>query len=780
GFGGFRMGLGQETHTRYREEMVSTPGHQAEVYISTQEKFKDYTINIAGRIDSVIKQDKSDIIQEIKSVAIELEELEHNEPEIWDAYCAQCLIYSYYYQKTNHRPVEPHLILISILDDSRKDIKLPFSTDFIKEYINKRFKEILDQAITDFALIQLKRELGGTMSFPFSNKRRYQDKFINEVFSALEGERHLLLCAPTGIGKTIGSLFPALKHGLLNNRKVFFATPKNSQHKLVLETLNRMIPEKQGIYGMQIIGKEKMCPHEIVFCSPAHCQQLRNFPHAARLNAIVKGMAETGVLSAQYIMEEGALHNICPFELALKLCENADVVVGDYNYVFDPRARIKRLFENDESGYTLILDEAHNLPARARGYLSPEIGRQQVQDLIACCNQINSNLFRNIGEMLQKLDSYFDIVFDSLEEWQISQQSTLFEPDFSFFEDIHMECEELLIKYLLLTKNNDRRPSQFLPQLKAGTRKKVDPLMDFLYNLMHFCQTMGMRSQSFFYTVMHDRGDFQIGIFCADASFLLNRFFSEFKASLSISATLSPQKFYMDLLGLSAENPLFVQYPSPFPEENRLVIAASDISTKFRKRALHTVYVADLISRVLKDKPGNYLAFFPSYSFLQQVKVLLHGFKSDELIIQKASSSYDTVTRLVKDLENNNNQKRRLVLGVQGGVLAEGVDYPGHLASGVIVVSPALPTFDFKTRLLFKYFDDTYSMGQEYALIYPGITRVIQSAGRLIRSETDRGFILFIGERFAESPYKELVQDYWEYESLNSMECVERINEFEI
>ncbi|MFP4520784.1 MAG: helicase C-terminal domain-containing protein [Fibrobacterota bacterium] len=773
GFGSFRVRLGQEVHTRFRKKMETLEGYLPEYTVSYSTEFKDYSVSIQGRIDGVFKKGEKVYIQEIKSADLSGDcEYEEADPN----HRMQCLIYAYFYQESTGMDVFPVLIMVDIFEDTVQEIPLEYNRGEIERFLQNRLRQLLEESLRKINKAEKKKEAASRIRFPFSEMRKNQQKMIDDISPVFSTGRHLLMSSPTGTGKTVVTLFPALKETLKKDAILFFVTPKNSQHSLALDSLRRLIPEGYGVYALQISGKEKICPEEYVFCSPHSCRLLKNTPGKSGLEKIATNLKLDTVVTTADIIRTAAEAGICPFELSLYLCEEASAVVCDYNYVFDPRVRIQRIFDGSRKDMFLIVDEAHNLPSRGRGYMSASLYRSKIKELTENPVLEQSGLFSGISRLLKEVKDYVE-TSTLPDEWAPAAEYRLFDPDDYFFEEMHLKAEELLMKYINLRHESNSGKKFFIPGIKAGTRRKTDPLIDFLFGLIHFCSVVEQRSEKVYSLASSSEDDTGIEQFCADPSDVLGECFSFFKSAVCISATLNPPSFYADLMGISGYDPLYLHYESPFPPENRLVLTVGDISTYYRERSAAAPLIADFIRKTFSSMRGNVFVFFPSFSFLRNVASFFKS-SAEEIIIQPQGGSGKAADEILLRLKKGEGKTSKLLFAVQGGLFSEGVDFPGKLCEGVIVIGPGLPYPDFKTRLLCEHFESGYSCGREYAFIYPGITRVVQAAGRLIRSEKDKGFIIFLGRRFAEKPYCDLINDFWDSEAVASGDAPVLISEF--
>jgi Rad3-related DNA helicase len=422
-----------------------------------------------------------------------------------------------------------------------------------------------------------------------------------------------------------------------------------------------------------------------------------------------------------------------------------DVLIGDFNYVFDPAVYLRRLFaKKDYSDWILIIDEAHNLYDRGMNYLSPQLQKEKVTSLINQNKDKKSKVFKELTKALEAIGS---ILNDLNLEGEIHFSGRqYFETDLNIQSWDSGLClyEQAFIKYLI-------------QKIKKRWLIIDDPMESFYFNLRHFVQIARIRDRAFVPFYDADEGGI-LKIQCCDPSNYLQQRIEGFHSVIAMSATLDPIDFYQNVLGFPEYRTEKLQLDSPFPSEHRKIIIVPGVSTRYKDRMQNYPRIAEIIENVIKQQPGNYLVFFPSFDFSQNVNVFLGKVKHDK-IIQKPGMKDDDRNIVLEALKKGD--KQNLLLAVMGGIFSEGVDYYGDMAIGVIVISPALPLVSFERELLRQYYEEKQNAGMEYAYIFPGMNKVIQSVGRLIRSVTDKGIVVLIGERFADEQFNNFLPEYW-------------------
>ncbi len=455
------------------------------------------------------------------------------------------------------------------------------------------------------------------------------------------------------------------------------------------------------------------------------------------------------IITPDEVYDRGVAEKICPFELSLDLSLNVSVVIGDYNYVFDPNVYLRRFFlEQKYDDIILIIDEAHNLYSRGREYYSPELHRQKLKTLISRLKNSIHPVLIDLQKFLESVDRHFMKLSKSADESDSAAKKFLVKINKDFFKKRKVVLDEIIMEYYIYRREN------------VGPVRQ-DPIQDFFYDFIAFYNVLMLEGDEFSYIYDREGEEDVLKILCKDPSKELGKRIRGFYATIAMSATLEPQKFYRDVLGFDRDKTIICSFPSPFPREYRKIVVVPDVSTRYKVRHRFYEKVGKIVGEITSLKKGNYFVFFPSFEYLEGVSPYLHQDDFD-VISQERVMNEKERGALLKKLKSK--EGKHLILAVQGGIFAEGVDYPGEMLIGVIVVGPGLPKVCFEQELIREYFSEQYGMGFEYAYLYPGMNRVIQSAGRLIRSEKDRGIIVLLGQRFCTQYYNSLFPiDWYEY-----------------
>ncbi|HGY56876.1 MAG TPA: ATP-dependent DNA helicase [Caldithrix abyssi] len=750
--------LGREAQTRVQKQKERRFGlFHSEYAVSRSYAYEGYTFHIYGRIDGVYNLKNRVEIEEIKSVILQAVEFRRLKIEQYPEFIEQVLFYAYLLQdELQGKEVAAYLVLVNLINDARRTFPVDYNRLQVERLLFRRFAHILANLQREQQERLRREDELKKIRFTLPEKRPQQKKMMRAVASSVEQKRHLLVSAPTGTGKTAAALFPAIQYAYSRGKKLFFVTSKTTQQAIVQETMYPLLEQGLDFHTVYLRAAEKMCANKVFFCHEAFCPYIADYRDRFLQSNLQAELEAHTALLPDRIYDAAAAHTLCPFEVSLDMSLSADLIIGDYNYVFDPGVYLRRLFaRKDYSDWILIIDEAHNLYDRGMGYLSPEIRREQVQNLIGLYEdketKVYQKLLQGLKEIMRLLDSLElegDIHFAGQQYFKVELNTRQWEEAFLLYE-------AAFVRYLI-------------HNVKKRIVLMEDPAEKLYYVLRRFVQIARLKERAF--VPFYDAAGI-LKIQCCDPSDYLGRRMEGFHSVIAMSATLDPMPFYLDVLGFNAERSDVLQLDSPFPAENRKIIIVPGVSTRYKDRMQNYPKIAEIIKNTVRQRKGNYLVFFPSYDFVQNVNLFL-GDLNQKKILQKPSMKEEDREQVLLELKRGNEPV--LLLAVMGGIFSEGIDYSGDMAIGVIVVSPALPKISYERELLREYYDEKQDQGMEYAYIYPGMNKVIQAVGRLIRSATDKGVVLLIGERFARDEYNLLLPDYW----LHGSGDVEITNEY--
>jgi len=571
-----------------------------------------------------------------------------------------------------------------------------------------------------------------------------------EVTDAIARGQQLLLSAPTGTGKTAAVLHGALSESARLGSKLFFATARGTQREIVertvLDCVGRSGISEFPLRVVSITAREKVCLNDVLDCRPEMCQYARgHFDKVESKSLVARALTEV-VFGTDKSIEYGQEHQVCPHALSMEVAQNADMVIGDYNYAFDPFMGFSSLFREGWDDWVVLVDEAHNLVGRSRGYGSPSISSSESELtadwLVEIYGRDASAHISIVNDIRALVSSHEDEgVPDSDTEWEI-------ELDVGTFTAMVDRIDRAAVDYMLLRASRPREGDAY-SELTRKFKRFVEVLVKSGDETLHI------------FTDQPDIGC-RLRLVCLDPSRFMRRQFSSFSAAVLLSATLEPMTYHRDLLGLVDDRVVESEHPSPFPSSNRAVFLATRVSTAYRDRAAHLASTVSLISDVITATPGNVAVYYSSYAVMRSIaKQVKSPGRSNR--IQSPSMSDEERVAFLSNLMNSGAEPDSMVTlhAVLGGIFSEGVDLPSGALKSVVVVGPALPPVGLERSRISEWCEDRYGDGFSYAFLIPGMAKVVQAAGRLIRRSEDRGAVVLVGRRFGWRDYRSLLPGDW-------------------
>jgi DNA excision repair protein ERCC-2 len=747
-----RMWIGQDIHTRRAEERANEdPHYRAEVHVVHRTTVGGWSVTVTGRIDglSVDKDARRVSIEEVKSIHFDLELEALYRSEKLQRHLYQLLLYSYFLSSQPELEgfvFAPQLALIDLVSGEAKIIDTEFDRQNVETALHASLAKLIEDLEVSSALRTAKRAFADTLQFPFDVTRAGQEEIVSAVARGIWQRDALLVSAPTGIGKTMAVLYPAVKQSLKLGKKLFFLTSKTLQQDAAVKALDLL---NDGSFRvLRVRSKQKMCAHTEMICHEDFC------PFAAKYS---EKMAKSGLLSnivtsmsyfdPDVTFELSKSTEVCPFEVSLELIDQADVIVCDYNYIFDPYVGLKTYTqEKDYSDCVLVVDEAHNLVDRGRSWYSPELHEKSFEEVRQQFMSRNCWV-EGWEELLAMLTDHFHGLAEVL-EGEVKQ--ALCSPSREMFMEQRTEWERIVLEYIGW-------------KIEQRIAEEDDPIIDFYFKLVKFTNMLAEKGDEFAHVVERTSDGIRLKVFCKDPSRFLGEIFESAHATVALSATLEPFEFYRKTLGFPADRTAELSLPSPFPRSNRKIVIVSEVDTTYKRRADHYVRIAEHVAEIADAGDGNFLALFPSYAFLREIAERMPPIQKRVMVQRSDMSDYER--NAILDILRDRPKRGNLILAVSGGMYAEGVDYQGDMLSGVMVIGPALPQVSFEQELLKEYYDEQYGAGFEFAYLIPGMTRVVQSAGRVIRSEHDIGVIALLCKRFTQESYTRYFPADWYEES---------------
>lgn len=756
------MHAGGRIHRKLQKQMGADYTPEVPLSITVPIRYEDvsFDLTVDGRADGIIMNNliKDDdfsvlifeeeeyskpeiIIDEIKGVYMDLAHL--TEPVA--VHRAQAMCYAYIYAtKYQHSRIGIRLTYCNLESESLKYFDEDFTLKELSEWFENLINEYAKWAVWQMKWVVKRDDEINNLEFPFPY-REGQKELVTGVYKTILRRKKLFIEAPTGVGKTISTVFPTVKAmgmGIVN--KIFYLTAKTITRTVAEETFRLLSEAGLSIKVTTITAKDKVCILEKPDCNPVSCPRARG--HYDRVNdAVYDLLTCENEISRDLILAYAEKHDVCPFEMSLDVTLWSDAIVCDYNYVFDPNVYLRRFFMNDkQEDYVFLIDEAHNLVDRAREMYSAILLKDDfliVKRLIKDSNHKLEKLLEQCNKDLLRLKRECD-------EFEIV-------PDMDGF---NMHLMGLMTEY-----------EAFLQEYKRDEGR--EELVKLYMDIRHFLNIYEILDDNYTIYTDYDEADrFRIKLQCMDPSVNLTKCYEKGRSAVMFSATLLPIRYYMEQLGGKKED-YAVYAPSSFDIENRLIMVASDVSTKFTRRNQKEYNkIVEYIKSFISLRIGNYLVFFPSYQMMQTIYDMVEG-EIEGLVIQ-SNNMTEEERELFLDEFVENPKDTRVAFCVMGGIFSEGIDLKSSRLIGAVVVGPGLPMVCNERELFRGYFDEKNNDGFDYAYLYQGMNKVLQSAGRVIRTNEDRGAILLLDERFLQPQYYQLFPKEWfpfEQVNLNSM-----------
>ncbi|MBQ8554972.1 MAG: ATP-dependent DNA helicase [Clostridia bacterium] len=700
-------------------------GWQAEVPLSLLiECCDDFTLLLSGRMDAFCDGD-TPIIEEIKL-------WQHGDaPQApFPAHEMQAVCYGH--MLCQERGYEKVGIRVAYVDRKGR-IRGQFDSILTSQECHARFLAVLEPYVRRLRVLrQHQRERDASLRhlrFPFGSYRPGQREMAVQVYTAVKLGKRLFASMPTGTGKSVAALFPALKalgEGLTG--QVYYLTARTTQRQGALEALRRMRAQPLHLWALTLDARDKQCPAKTL-CHPDYCPRAKG--HFLRDAAAIDEMLHTDDWSPEAIRAMADKHNICPFEFSLSLAEIADLTICDYNYALDPAVHIQRIFDQT-ANVTLLIDEAHNLLSRVRDMLSGAVDGGRIRKLRTVVGKAAGRrhpLYKAMTEVLKVLDD-LPIPSDDTTEGVLEKLP----------QALDRACMELADAFTA-------SQNEYFPWEEAGER-----VSDTFLPLLSFVRAR-KRDTTEYAWLWQGRRSRTVTAFALDVASYFEQITTLLRGVVCFSATMHPLEDMKRLLGGQEDDACFAM-PSPFPKENLLVLQ-QDVNTRYRFREQACGQIAAAIRAMVEAKPGRYIAFFPSFAYLRQVSEML------DLAHQCQRSAMTDAERAEFLAPYVPGGEAVLSLCVLGGVFAEGIDLPGDALDGVVIVGVGLPQVNLFQETLRDYYDRTLGDGFLYAYMLPGMQKVAQAVGRVIRTETDRGAAVLLDDRYRQSAYRRLCPEQW-------------------
>lgn len=715
---------------------ASRPGdYLAEASVSREIETPDLTLTLGGRIDGVFAGDPIPVIEEIKTTRRDPAEAAAGEDVL---HWGQAKVYGFLYATANGCERIGVQLTYARLDTGRtREIRRTFEVEELRAFFEDLLGRYLEWA---GGVVRWRRERDASIArleFPYPGYRPGQREMMDAVTRTLHAGSRTFIQAATGIGKTMAVLLPAVQSIAAQvSEKVFYLTARNTGRLAAETAVDELRAQGLRLKALSLTAKEKACVNPGRACTPEECDVARG--HYDRLPAArLAAFEELDAWTRDAVADIARRFAVCPFELGLELSTWADLIVGDYNYAFDPGAYLRRFFGEGPGRYSFLVDEAHNLVDRSREMFSAELRRRPLVELRRAVKTSLPAVHRTLGRVVRWMGAAHERCVEA--GGPVADREAP--------EDLYPLLQEFLIaaeKWLERNTTAPFRQALLDGYFEAGGFLRVSEQFDRSYAACY--EAIGT--------------DVRARLFCIDPSRQLADALARGRAAVFFSATLAPFDYFKTLLAGDAAETLVL--PSPFPAENLGVFIADRISTYYRQRDRTRSAIAHIVRAFVHRRPGNYLLFFPSYAYLNLV---LEEFRTHapqlDIVVQESGMSEREREAFLARFETD--APRTLVgFAVMGGVFGEGIDLVGTRLSGAAVVGVGLPGVCLERELIRTHFDERLELGYEYAYMYPGVNRVLQAAGRVIRSETDRGVVLLIDRRYGGDDYRRLLPNHWQ------------------
>lgn len=723
------MNEGSRLHASYQRRQDSD--YIAEYYLIHTFKVDDFEVTLNGRADGIISRPFLTTIDEIKTSVMDNEEFYQEQGE-W--HLGQAKIYALIYALDHDlERMGVRLTYINQLNNSSlvKDFK--YTKEELENYVTDLIREYLEFYKLVFSQLEKRNETSELLDFPFKKFRKGQRELAKYTFAAIKNKQNLYVEAPTGIGKTMSTLFPAVKsfsNGEVD--KIFYLTAKNSGVEAAFNATKLLVEKGLRVVAIQITAKEKICACPGRGCNPDECPFAKNYYGKVR-NAIIEAVTHELLLSKDVITEYAMRHQICPFEYELDLSLFSDIIICDFNYLFDPIVYMRRYFDEDNYRMVGLIDEAHNLVERGRDMYSASIDYYEFKRMK---NSLKDYNHKELKTAIRRINKLFKAYQEEKEE------------GYNLLDDIDN-------KILNALSNFQKFCSDFM---KKEHQKVTDELKDFYFSTIRFSKIADFFDENFKFFIYKDQKEISLNIYNLDPSSLIGESLKKLEAAVLFSGTLSPLDYYVQMLGGNEDSPV-LKIPSPFPKENFKLMIAPNVSTTYKNRDNTILEVVDYIKTMVDQKVGNYFVFFPSYKYLNSVLAKFDD-SSYELHVQKSEMSESEKIRFLDNFQAN-PKTTHIAFAVLGGIFSEGIDLLHDRLIGAIIVGVGLPQISYERDLIRNYFNENEENGFEYAYVKPGMNRVMQAVGRVIRSEEDVGAVLLIDERYMHRQYQDLFKAEW-------------------
>lgn len=707
--------------------------YEKEVKLEKKFYIENIILNVDGRADGIIIENGVVIIEEIKSTFKSLLFIEEDYNEL---HWAQSKFYAYIYGEKNAlRNVTIRLSYYNIETNEVKSFDKVFNLDELEDFVYNIINEY-SKWIKLKSNLNKERDLSiGNLEFPFNTYRSGQRELAINAYKTIKQKSVLFAQAPTGIGKTISTVYPAIKAlGEGRGSRIMYLTAKTITRTVAEEAFNKLKDKGLKCRNITLTSKEKICFQDKVKCNPDDCEYAVNYFGKSK-DVVFKVISNEKSISREIIEKYAHEFKVCPFELSLDLSVWCDAIICDYNYAFDPRVRLKRIFEDNADENIILIDEAHNLVGRAREMFSADILKSKFLLVSKLVKGTVPNLYKSLNAINKELANIRS-------EVQELKKNSIYHKE---------EYKELYKLLRVALKEGD----EYL--VKATGTSAYEEVLDLYFDIRSFLSVVELYSHEYVTLVEIDKSEVRVKLFCVNPSKNLLSTVRGSYSTILFSATLTPLNYYIDLLG-GNEDSYRMTLASPFEKEN-FKTYGYPLNIRYSQRDANIESLCKLINKFINDEIGNYMVFLPSYDYLNKVyKSYVEIYGDFKTVCQEEVLSEEQRENFI----NKFTLKSKITaFCVVGGIFSEGIDLVGNRLIGAIVVGVGFPRISKEGDIIKDYYKDK---GFDYAYIYPGVNKVLQAAGRVIRTEDDLGRLLLIDDRYFSKKYRLLLPKEWDIE----------------
>ncbi|HEX7321186.1 MAG TPA: helicase C-terminal domain-containing protein [bacterium] len=721
---------------------------QYEVPVRHDIERDNYVLMISGRIDSLSVTNGAVVIEEVKTTARDLRRLEETDnPFHWGQ--VKCYAYIYALQH-NLMTITIQLTYYSTETREIRELRRTAGVNDLKVFFESLVLNYTAWADRTSAWIDTRDASIQALRFPFAGFRPGQETMIDRVAETVSANGQLLIHAPTGIGKTVAVMLPALQALAAGSiARVFYLTARTTGRAAAESTLDVLRQQGLRLKSLSLVAKEKVCFNPDKVCNGAECAYARGFYD--RLKSAAGDALESDALTREHVLTLAKKHDLCPFEFALELSLWVDILICDYNYVFDPRVYLRRFFAEGQDDCIFLVDEAHNLVDRGREMFSSELSKGSV---LAVKRALHGQL-PAVTRSLTRINTWLR----SVKKRCVEQQGAFAEKD---------KPEKLCA---LLGDFTDRSEQWLVLNQPAIFRQEF---IEFYFEAKAFLKIAQRYDETYATCFSAPGRDVSVKLLCVDPARHLAEGLQRGLSAIFFSGTLTPTEYFVTSFGCHDDAESLV-LPSPFPAEQLCVLIASRISALYKHRDWTKHQVVAAISAMIEQKKGNYLVFFPSYQYMHMVHTIFaQEHASIKTLVQLPNMTEHERERFITQFSHE-PVDHLIGFAVMGGVFSESIDLMGDRLAGAAIIGVGMPQLSLEREIIKEYYDQKDSSGFAFAYQVPGMVRVLQAAGRVIRSETDQGVVLLIDTRYAGEPYRSMMPDEWQPKSVSSVADIEMI-----